>query len=360
MKRIFVTHSLPPNSQNIKGLSRAASNFSYNLIDSGLFDSILITLPSFVKRTPTGISLNENVTLIFSELLRKHRVLNKLSILIEQFVALKFVPRKSSIWFYNLGYLNFILFILLRVFKPSVKLYVIMLDFVPPRRRLSFESLFLWLLNSSNGIIELAKSDLFTCENSTCIAGITPLIKPDYPKVDSIKPVFLLSGALYEYISNITLLLKTFSQLPKCTLHITGYGGNDELIESYAKCHSNIIYHKYLSNEDYNNLLRESTFLLSTRQSSYPDNECNFPSKIIEGLMANRIIISTINYPQLEEIAYMQVSENPNTLYKELYAICNLSNSELNNYANQADKTYAKFNPVKWASIIQQIESNQI
>lgn len=76
----------------------------------------------------------------------------------------------------------------------------------------------------------------------------------------------------------------------------------------------NIHYYGELSFNRYMDLLHKVSFLLSTRDPKEKGNQCNFPSKIIEGILHNRIIISTIKYKQLAGLKYFFVSSDEDEL----------------------------------------------
>lgn len=357
MKRFFFTHILPKDYIARYNLSFAACNFSFNLMSGNVFDHVISTLPVFVTGKIEDIK-NPNFDLVYSSVRTYHGSIAKLATFVEQISVCRRIPPESNVWFYNLGYLNFLLFILLRLFKPSVKLFVIELDFVPPKNRWCLENLFLSLQNRADGMIKLATSQLFTCKNSECLAGVTPLDKPYAPKITKIEKSFLISGALYESVSNLPMLLNAFSKLSDCTLHITGSGFDETVIKDYCRKYPNIIYHGLLSYDKYLDLLHKVTFQLSTRQVDYPDNECNFPSKIIEALLHNRIVISTIDYIQIKDLRYFKVSSIPHCFEDCIKDICNMNETELLDYANQSNIVYEMFNPSKWREIMNKIESN--
>ena len=357
MERVFVTHVLPTEYIAHYKLSFAACNFSFNLIKGKVFDRVISTLPVFVKGEIGGIR-DENFEFIYSSLRKCRGFISKFATIAEQISVYRLIKPKSNVWFYNLGYLNFLIFILLRIFKRSVNLYVIELDFVPPKNWWSIENLFLFLQNRADGMIKLATSPLFTCKNSDCLAGVTPLEQPFAPQITKVEKSFLISGALYESISNLPMLLETFSKLSDCKLHITGSGFNENIINEYCRKYPNIVYHGMLSFEKYINLLHTVVFQLSTRQPDYPDNECNFPSKIIEALLHNRIVISTIEYVQIRDLKYFKVPSTPREFENEIRKISKMSETELLKYANQSNAVFNKFNPVQWRKIMNQIEEN--
>lgn len=356
-KRIFITTILPDNLLAKHKVSFAGANFSENLISGNGFDKVYSIMPTFVHGK---IDINEatNYELIYSRI--RESKFAKYATFFEQLTLFRKIQNGSKVWLYNIGYLNFLLFILIRSFKRNVKLYIIELDFVPPSQKVCPSSLFLYLLNHSDGVIKLANSELFTNKNSISLAGVTPKFKIQYPLIKNPEKSFLISGSLDVNISNINVLLETFAQLPDCTLHITGHADKVINIQEYCSKYKNIIYHGILTKQEYISLLHKITFQLSTRNPNYPDNSCNFPSKIIESLLHNRIVISTINYPQLNGIKYFNVSYDKKAFKEDIKSIIDLPNDKLLNYANQSDIIYSKFNPENWNKSFQVIESHEI
>jgi hypothetical protein len=99
------------------------------------------------------------------------------------------------------------------------------------------------------------------------------------------------------------------------------------------------------------------TFLLSTRDESYPENQCNFPSKIIETLLHNRIVISTIAYKQLDGINYFKVDSNCDAFKRQVLEICNKPNEVFKQYANQGGVVKKMFSTEVWNKTITEIEN---
>lgn len=246
------------------------------------------------------------------------------------------------------------LYLLLRWFKPSVNIYIIVLDFTPGAKN---NSRLLKRINNSNGLIVLADNALFSNNNKACLPGVVPADTKVYPLINKpIKKKFLLSGEMVEQISQISKVLKVFSALPQCELHISGNIDNIEIIAPYKEC-KNIIYHGKVKWEEYLDLLHSCPFTLSTRDINALENQCNFPSKIIESLLHNRIIISTFLYEQLKEINILHVRNEIYEMENDIANIAAMSDDELLIYANQADKTKCYFGVDVWKSTIEQIET---
>ena len=348
MIRIFVTHIAPKNQILKYNLSIAACNFSYNLIEGNIFDNVYSILPTFVKG-----EIEPFDGLVYSRF-RKNRFLFRLAPFVENLSLFCKIPRKASVWYYNCTILNAFLIVLLKLFKPNVRQNLIILDYTPSRKPL--ERFFLWLANRMDGTIRLANSPLFTCRNSVCLPGVVPLHATEQPKITTIAKTFLISGVLGDNIAMLPMLLDAFSKMPDMQLHITGKAPDMVLLNRYTQWYKNIIYHGLVEYEEYLRILHDTTFLLSTRNPAMPENQCNFPSKIIEALLHNRIVISTIHYEQLEGIHYLEVAADLEKFRMDLSHIAQMSQTELLIYANQADNVRQRFHVGVWKEWMQKIE----
>lgn len=352
--RIFITHILPEELVAKHKLSFAACNFSRNLIGGKGFDKVYTTMPLYVSG-PLSIDDND-CELVYSRLRIKGGLRARIATFAEQWTLFRQIPRKSNVWLYNISVLNVLLYFLLRLLKRSVNIYVIELDFTPPTKKYSKMGLFLWMMNHAKGIIKLADSPLFTNRNAVCLAGVTPN-DVNHPIVENPKPEFLLSGVLQPDISSIPTILDAFAKVPECTLHITGAWDNMDMMNSYTQKYSNIIYHGVLSFAEYQTLLHNVTFQLSLRNPNWADNTCNFPSKIIEALVHNRGIVSTIQYSQLDGINYIITERSEDGFVATLTAISKMSTVDLHKYINQGNKTKEKFSVEVWNKCMSEIES---
>lgn len=350
MQRIFITHIAPRDKALKFNLSVAACNFSHNLIAGGMFDKVYSILPPFVAGRVEAFP-----GLVYSSL-RNNRLLGRLAPVVENLKVFRHIPRGASVWYYNCTFLNAPLIVLLRLFKPSVKQQMIILDYTPSRNPV--DRFFLWLTNHMHGTIRLADSPLFTVKNSVCLPGVVPPDSPQYPEVTEMKTEFLISGALGDNIAMLPMLLEAFSQLPTLTLHITGKTPDPAKVEQYAKRCRNIVYHGMVEYDEYLRILHRTPFLLSTRNPEAPENQCNFPSKIIEALLHNRIIVSTIHYPQLEGIRYFEVGADLASFLKDIRKVAALSAPELLPYANQGEAVRRRFGVDVWKKAMEKIENN--
>lgn len=348
--RIFLIHTLPRDLALRYHLSVAASNFCQHLISGHAFDQVYSVMPTFVMQRLQPFS-----GLMYWPM-RRSRWLRKLAPVVENVMLFRRIPSNASMWYYNCTILNATLIILLKWFKPSVKQQMIILDYTPSRKPAA--RFFLWLTNRMNGTIRLADSPLFTVKNSMCLPGVVPPDGSQYPIVKSPAMEFLISGALGDNIAMLPLLLEAFSQLPELTLHITGVAPDPELVARYTRQCPNIIYHGMVAYEDYLRILHSTPFLLSTRNPAAPENQCNFPSKIIEALLHNRMIISTIHYPQLEGIRYFEVGASLPAFLNDVRRIAALPAAELLTYANQGEAVRRRFGVEVWKQAMERIENH--
>ena len=348
MSRIFISHIVPRDRIINYNISIAACNFSYNLIEGSLFDYTYSILPSFVSG-----HVDHFEGLVYSRL-RHYGPLRKIAPLFENFTLFQKISKNDSVWYYNCTILNAFLIVLLHLFKPRVKQNIILLDYTPCDKLI--DRFFLWLSNHMHGMIKLADSPLFTVKNSVCLPGVVPDDGKEYPKVQNVKKEFLISGALGDNISMLSMLLDAFSQMPELTLHITGKAPDAKKVEEYASKYKNIIYHGMVEYDEYLRILHATPFLLSTRDPRYPENQCNFPSKVIEALLHNRIIVSTIHYPQLEGIKYFEVGTDIEEFIKDIQAISRAADDDLIQYANQSSIVKERFNVRVWNEWMKKIE----
>lgn len=357
-QRIFFTCILPERLIAKYGLSFAACNFSFNLMSGGGFTKVYSTMPLFVGGEMDKEAFEDGrFELVYDKLRKSGGIWQKFAALKEQWTIFREIPKRSSVWFYNLNVLSALLFVLLKVFKPSVQLNVIVLDYTPAKSWREQNYWYLKLINSANGRICLANSPLFKQNNSVTLPGVVPAQNEEFPLV--VKPAmsFLLSGMLLPEIAQLEMVLKTFAELPQYELHITGTKGDEEMLNEYANKYVNIHWHGQIPYKEYLNLLHSVTFLLSTRDPEMPENQCNFPSKIIESLLHNRIIISTIEYKQIDNIKYFKVTSQQEFFKQHIDAIAQMSSKFLMEYANQGKKVAEMFSTKVWNETMEMIES---
>ena len=105
---------------------------------------------------------------------------------------------------------------------------------------------------------------------------------------------YMYAGIL-EPVTGVDMLLKAFSQIsnPSVRLKISGKGSFQKLVEDTAKQDERITYLGCVPYEEYLSNLKQADVLVNPRNMNLPENENNFPSKIMEYLATGKPIIST-------------------------------------------------------------------
>lgn len=67
--------------------------------------------------------------------------------------------------------------------------------------------------------------------------------------------------------------------------------------------------------------------------------------------------LSSIHYPQLEDIKYFEVSANAEHFAADIINILGMSQEKLLSYANQSGVIKRNFNPAAWSNSMATIES---
>ena len=107
------------------------------------------------------------------------------------------------------------------------------------------------------------------------------------------KPVLVYSGLLNE-VAGIHLLLEALKNIPDdFVLYITGRGEWQNQVEEIAKQDSRVHYLGLLEEEDYLQVLGAADVLINPRNMQLPENQYNFPSKIMDYLATGNPILST-------------------------------------------------------------------
>lgn len=356
--RVFICPLVPDIVLSKHRLSVAANNFCRNLISGQGFNTIYVYPSPLIDSSDDLTYDNNRIECVSSKQLRKRSITRKLAFIVENVKVARKIQSHSSVWFYNLPYTVLLLFWILRIFHPSIKLYLILLDYTPNQKgwKHYFNKFEKFCFQKFDGMISLANVPNLYHKNATCLPGVTPKESTFHEKIAIPRPEFLISGALGENISMLSKLLNIFSNIPEATLHITGTPPDENFVEKISDSHHNIIFHKNLNYPDYIRLLQQVTFLLSTRDPRMPENQCNFPSKIIEGLLYNRIIVSTISYPQLGTLKYLKI--NADSLENDIREIISMHPKELGAYANQGATVCKMFSTDVWNATMAVIENN--
>lgn len=291
--RIFIC-SVVPNELILKlNAPQAPNNFCFNLIDNGAFDKTYSLVP------PTYYydgNYDNSLISYLGGAKDQNKFWKSLSAVLNNVKCAWKVRKSDAVWFYNICAVNVIAYIVIH-FIFRVPVYTILLDHTPSYSRLSFRYYVPKLFRLSLGMISLSLRSPITHPNFICKAGvmakekIQPINKQ--PKAQSLR--FLFSGKL-DAITGFPLVLGAFKQLPDIELYVSGLSEVD--IEA-LKAYPNIHYFGYMEYAEYLELYKRVDVCLSLRDPQFEENLNNFPSKILEYFSYGKIVLSTINYPEL-------------------------------------------------------------
>ena len=207
-------------------------------------------------------------------------------------------------------------------------LYVLCLDYKPSKYFFSISYLIFLLTKKSKGIISLSSRTNLKHKKFNFIPGIHAEFCNSFKQEQFFNKTltFLMSGTLSES-NGISLALKSFSKLKDCKLIISGRGC-EKIAMKYAAKYSNIKYLGYQSYDNYLETLNEIDICLSLRNPNYEENKHNFPSKIFEYFATQKLIISTIDYPEIKNFNYLKAHYTEESL---ISVIRNINLSEIKN-----------------------------
>lgn len=108
------------------------------------------------------------------------------------------------------------------------------------------------------------------------------------------KLVIMYTGAL-SYVTGVDVLLEALKQISCSNIEvwITGKGELEKDIIKAAEYDRRIKYLGCLPDEVYDKKLREADIFVNPRNMSLPQNQNNFPSKVLEYLASGRLVVSS-------------------------------------------------------------------
>lgn len=347
MKRILVCHIVPNHLTHKLKASQAANNFCLNLLQTEVVNSIISLVPFNIYSK----EIKNEKRIIYYQRFKYTNVISKLLSYIIRSIQMAFkIKRYDSIWFYNIFDISILTYILLK-FIFLKKVYVIMTDYTPSKSKISKQNFIKYLIEASNGLICLSERSQFKHKNCEYIPGIIPSNKIIFNSTSLKKPLkVLFSGTLSE-VTGFPLAIKVFSQLPNISLYVSGNGIKPKNIDDFPNIH----YLGMLSIENYQNLLSECDICLNFRNPQLPENINNFPSKLLEYLSYNKIVISTMFYPELKQLKYIELPYNE----EEIIAWFNNNfNNErlLSQYVNNGEIMKELISEVAWIRKMKKIE----
>lgn len=156
--------------------------------------------------------------------------------------------------------------------------------------------------------------------------SVTPEVISDQSETfsaESRKLTFLYSGLLSP-VTGVDKLLEAFASLDRTDMRLA-ISGKGPLLEQAQECEKNdtrICYLGHLPYEQYLNALAEADVLLNPRDMSLPENQNNFPSKIMDYLAAGKPILSTkfVGWEKFAEC--IDFCENCEEMSKRMEKMC--------------------------------------
>jgi len=128
------------------------------------------------------------------------------------------------------------------------------------------------------------------------------------------KPITFMYSGLLSYVTGVNLLLEAIRQVERqdIRLLISGKGELVKEVESAAKEDERIYYLGHLPYDKYIQKLQEADVLINPRDMRLPENQNNFPSKVMDYLATGKPILSTkfVGWERLKEnIVFVESGE---------------------------------------------------
>lgn len=122
----------------------------------------------------------------------------------------------------------------------------------------------------------------------------------EFKNVEKKNETYFMFSGLLGPVTGVDLLLEALKKVKAQNIRviITGKGPID--VKKYADEDDRIDFKGFVSRDEYLELLQKSDILINPRNMNLPENQNNFPSKILEYIAAGRRIIST-KFPGYEE-----------------------------------------------------------
>lgn len=351
MARVLICHIVPKHLTDKLITPQAPNNFCFNLQETNCFDNLysIIPISYFDERIISG-----NGVIYFNGRKKSNKLFSIFSIAINNLQCALLARKIENIWFYNIVNANILCYLVLRyLFRKKV--FVLLLDYTPKHNILSIQNYIPHLIKKSYGVISLSKRTKIANSNMDFIAGIIPMEKIQKRVHASKKKLsFLFSGILAKH-TGFDLALDVFKQLPNYELFVSGFGD----IESVdLNMYENIKYLGYLPYNEYIKVYDKVDICLSFRDPDFPENCNNFPSKILEYFSFNKIVISTINYPELSEFNFFSCDFNITSIISTIKHIDSLEDSHLQHFCDNVEALKNNFSEIKWKKTLQKIEDN--
>jgi glycosyltransferase involved in cell wall biosynthesis len=191
-------------------------------------------------------------------------------------------------------------------------------------------------------------------KNMLNIAGVIDESKIQPLKIGRKNNLICLFSGNLDFYTGFDMAIDIFRELPNCKLIITGLGAPDiSLLSKFP----NINYLGYLPYDEYLLLYNQVDICLSLRNPAFSENVNNFPSKILEYFCYNKIVVSTIQYPELTAFNYFSVEYSKDAIKETVLNICSMNKTDLYKYKDNQKALSTHFSAEKWKQSFKQLES---
>ena len=362
---LFISQNVPNTLVKKYNVSQAANNFCLHINELGYFSHHVAIPPAnidqnFQNQIEENTGIEYHLCRVF-----KHKGIGKAINIILDNIWLYFrilkAPEKN-IWFYNVWTGNLLSYLLIHALSFK-KVYILLADYNPARYNRWIGKSILWAIRQAKGVVSLSGRCNEVNHNFSCIPGIIPKSKIS-EQIGNFhrNKCFLLSGTLNKN-TGIDLALDVFKNIPEATLFLSGIISDDYKIkvEEICRKYKNIIYKGFFEkHSEYLDLLHSVDFTLSLRDPLSIVNHYNFPSKILETLAYNKIVISTIEYPELNGINYLCAPYDKKRLTTYIENLINTdskSNTTITACLNNTEILIKKYSEEAWYDVFRSMEN---
>lgn len=176
------------------------------------------------------------------------------------------------------------------------------------------------------------------------------------PVAESSKFIILFSGVLTN-VTGVDIYIEAIKKIKDENINFlfSGKGELEDYLKDYAEKDHRIKYLGFLSDKEYLEHLSKAHILINPRNMHLPQNQNNFPSKVLEYLASGRVIIST-RFPGFERF-----TENMTFCEADPQSIAEAVENAVHNYSftykMQYDINRKKAIAYDWETQINKIEA---